>query len=75
MPLPKKQTRKRHTIDTDLYVSPHLSAHSVRIRTHLFRFSREQRRQTLSAILEYYSLHYTSLSSLNSLDVLRRLFD
>lgn len=42
---------------------------------HLFRFSREQRRQTLSAILEYYSLHYTSLSSLNSLDVLRRLFD
>lgn len=42
---------------------------------HLFRFNREQRRLILTSILDYYSLHYASLSSLNSLDVLRRLFD
>ncbi len=42
---------------------------------HLFRYSRQQRRQVLTAILDYYSLHYASLSSLNSLEVLRRLFD
>ncbi len=42
---------------------------------HLYKYSREQRHRILTAILEYYSLHYASLSSLNSLDVLRRLFD
>lgn len=42
---------------------------------HLFRFNRDQRRQALNTILEYYSLHYASLSTLRSLDVVRRLFD
>ena len=40
-----------------------------------FRFSRNQRNSTLTAILEYYTLHYAALSGLNSLDVMRRLFD
>lgn len=40
-----------------------------------FRFSRNQRNSILTAILEYYTLHYAALSGLNSLDVMRRLFD
>ncbi|MCM1504206.1 MAG: DNA repair protein RecO [Muribaculum sp.] len=42
---------------------------------HLYRYNREQRHRIMSVILDYYSLHYASLSSLNSLEVLRRLFD
>ena len=41
---------------------------------HLFRFSRRERNEALDLILEYYSLHYTSLTSLRSLDILRELF-
>lgn len=42
---------------------------------HKFRFSRENRNQILDIILKYYTIHYASLSSLRSIDVLRSLFD
>lgn len=42
---------------------------------HLYRFNRDNRRQLLTLMLEYYTLHYASLSSLKSLDVLTALFD
>lgn len=42
---------------------------------HLYRFNRDNRRQLLAQMLEYYTLHYASLSSLKSLDVLTALFD
>lgn len=42
---------------------------------HVYSFSREQRRQVLQLILDYYTLHYESLASLRSIDVLRMLFD
>lgn len=41
---------------------------------HKFRLSRENRNQMLDVILEYYTIHYASLSSLKSIDVLRALF-
>lgn len=41
---------------------------------HLYHFTREQRNQILDVMLNYYTLHYTSLRSLQSLEVLRRLF-
>ena len=41
----------------------------------MFRFNREQRRRVISVIIEYYTVHYTSLSRLNSLDVMREVFD
>lgn len=40
----------------------------------LFRMNRHQRNDLLDGILKYYSLHYTGLQSLRSLDVLRELF-
>lgn len=40
-----------------------------------FRFNREQRRRILSAIIDYYTAHYTSLNRLKSLEVMRELFD
>lgn len=40
----------------------------------LFRMNRRQRNELLDGILTYYSLHYTGLQSLRSLDVLRELF-
>ncbi len=42
---------------------------------HRFRLSRENRNRILDIVLEYYSIHYASLSSLKSKDVLRELFD
>ena len=42
---------------------------------HRFRFSRSQRQELLDGILRYYSIHYATLSSLKSIDVLRSLFD
>lgn len=41
---------------------------------HLFKMTRHERNQLLDGILQYYSLHYTGLQSLRSLDVLRELF-
>lgn len=41
---------------------------------HRFRLSQENRNQMLDVILEYYTIHYASLSSLKSIDVLRALF-
>lgn len=41
---------------------------------HLFRMNRDMRNYILDRILTYYTLHYTSLNSLRSLDVLRSLF-
>ncbi len=41
---------------------------------HLFRMNRRERNALLDGILRYYSLHYTALGSLKSLDVLRELF-
>ena len=40
-----------------------------------FKYNRHQRRRILAAIIEYYALHYASLSSLNSINVLQSLFD
>lgn len=40
-----------------------------------FKFSRIERRQILDTLLQYYTLHYTALSYLNSLDVLKDFFD
>ena len=42
---------------------------------HRFRLSRENRNRMLDVILEYYAIHYASLSSLKSIDVLRSLFE
>lgn len=42
---------------------------------HRYRFTRENRQELLALMLEYYTLHYASLSSLKSLDVLTALFD
>lgn len=39
-----------------------------------FKFSRSQRNEIVDAILQYYSIHYNSLSQLQSLEVLRCLF-
>ncbi|MDE6100390.1 MAG: DNA repair protein RecO, partial [Paramuribaculum sp.] len=40
---------------------------------HLWRLSRDQRQSILDGILEYYSIHYASLTGLKSLEVLRSL--
>lgn len=40
-----------------------------------FRFNRVQRRRILEAVMRYYTLHYASLSSINSIAVLKELFD
>ncbi len=40
-----------------------------------FRLSRNERAEALDLILEYYSIHFGTVRSLNSLDVLRSLFD
>lgn len=42
---------------------------------HRFKFTRSQRHELLDAILRYYTIHYATLSSLKSIDVLRALFD
>lgn len=39
-----------------------------------FKFNRTQRNDLLDKILEYYTIHYSSLSQMQSLDVLRALF-
>ena len=39
-----------------------------------YKFNRNQRNDLLDKILEYYTIHYSSLSQLQSLDVLRCLF-
>lgn len=39
-----------------------------------YRFNRNQRNNLLDKILEYYTIHYSSLSQMQSLDVLRCLF-
>lgn len=41
---------------------------------HLFRFTRDQRNETLDGILHFLSMHHAPLSGLKSLDVLRALF-
>jgi len=40
---------------------------------HLWRLSRDERRRILDGILEYYSIHYATLTGLKSLDILRTL--
>lgn len=42
---------------------------------HLWRFNRDQRRRTLTAILRYYDAHIPGFSSLRSTEVLRQIFD
>lgn len=42
---------------------------------HHFRFTRGERHDLLDNILRYYTIHYATLSSLRSIDVLRALFD
>lgn len=39
-----------------------------------YKFNRNQRNELLDKILEYYTIHYSSLSQMQSLDVLRTLF-
>lgn len=39
-----------------------------------YKFNRNQRNELLDKILEYYTIHYSSLSQMQSLDVLRCLF-
>ena len=41
---------------------------------HKFKASRTERNRILDSILHYYTLHYTSMSNLKTLDVLRALF-
>ncbi len=41
---------------------------------HLYRLNRDTRNLILDRMLSYYTLHYTSLNALRSLDVLRSLF-
>lgn len=41
----------------------------------MFRFNRDQRRRILAAIIDYYTAHYTSLTRLNSLEILKEIFD
>ncbi len=41
---------------------------------HLYKMNRIQRNEMLDAILDFFSLHYTALSSLRSLEVVRDLF-
>ena len=40
-----------------------------------FRFSRADRRLIIDRLTTYYSLHYTSLAGLHSLDILRQILD
>ena len=42
---------------------------------HAYAFSRTERQRVLQLMLDYYTLHYESLATLRSLDVLRALFD
>ena len=39
-----------------------------------YKFNRNQRNDLLDKILEYYTIHYSSLSQTQSLDVLRALW-
>lgn len=41
---------------------------------HRYRFTRAERNQVLDKMLNYYTLHYTSMRNLQSLEVLRSLF-
>ncbi|MCM1109696.1 MAG: DNA repair protein RecO C-terminal domain-containing protein [Clostridium sp.] len=41
---------------------------------HLYRMTRAERNAALDRVLEYYTLHYASLASLKSLQILRELF-
>lgn len=40
-----------------------------------FRFTRQQRREVLDAIVDYYAMHFGTTASLKSLDVVRAMFD
>lgn len=40
---------------------------------HAWRMNRQERQQVLDAMLQFYTLHYASMTSLKSLDVLRSL--
>ncbi len=40
---------------------------------HRFRFNRTERNAIIDAMLEYYSIHYVSMRSLKSLDILRSM--
>lgn len=42
---------------------------------HAFRFTQQQRRRILDVLLEYYSLHFGHLRGLNSLEVVRAVFE
>lgn len=41
----------------------------------LFKMSREQRREALDMLLDYYTIHFGGLRTMNSLEVVRSLFD
>ncbi len=42
---------------------------------HAYRFTRTERQRALQIMLDYYTIHYVSISSLHSLEVLKVLFD
>lgn len=43
------------------------------VNMHRFRFNRTERNAIIDAMLEYYSIHYVSMRSLKSLDILRSM--
>lgn len=63
------------------FLDPRQSAEAVLLcrmnrRNHRhFRLSRADRAEALDLLLEYYSIHFGTVRSLNSIDVLRSLFD
>lgn len=42
---------------------------------HMFAMSRFERNRILDRLMEYYRLHFPALGTVNSLDVLRTMFD
>lgn len=63
------------------FLDPQSSAIAVRLsrmtpgNMHIFKFSRADRNAILDRLLDYYSIHFGSVNHLNSLPVLRSLFD
>lgn len=66
---------------TGRYLAPDESAAAVSLmrmtpRTMgLFRMSREQRKAALDRLIEYYTVHFGAIRSMNSLEVVRSLFE
>ena len=64
----------RHYLSPDHSSLAHLLSRMTFANMHRFMFNRRQRREILDEILRYYSLHYTGMGGIRSLDVLADLF-